>query len=253
MQNPVNSAQYVEPGTKLHSFIGWTVLAIFGPLFILATLLMTWGLALIAWIIAGALYSSNIRKARARLRGSAVRVDAGQFPEIYEATRSLAERLGLRECPDIYVVEDNQQNAFAFKQGSRQCVVLVDDVVFGLMATGNVRALHFIIAHELAHHALGHTGYLRSLITKSYTPLSRLDELSCDAVAHALVGDAEAARDALTLLLIGPQLFQRIDRRALEFQAQEVLADKFTKKSEARLSHPLLLRRYARLQQMRTA
>ena len=82
------------------------------------------------------------------------------------------------------------------------------------------------------------------MITKSYATLSRLDEFSCDAVAHALVGDAAAAQDALTLLLIGPQLFAKVNRVALEQQAGEVAADKNSKKSERKLSHPLLLRRY---------
>jgi len=225
------------------------LLLILGPIIILFTSLASYGVALIAWIVAGVLYSSRIRKAQARLRGSAVRVDAKQFPEIYEAARSMAERLGISECPYVYVLEDNQQNAFAFKHGSKRCVVLIDDIVYGALTTGNAKALHFIIAHELAHHALGHTDFLRSMISSKYLPLSRLDEFSCDAVAHALIGDTAAARDALALLLIGPQLFQCIDKQALDQQAREVMADRYSKKAEARLSHPLLLRRYARIQE----
>jgi Zn-dependent protease with chaperone function len=253
MEMRIDPKQYVAKGTGFHSFVGWTLLLILGPIIILFTILATYGVALIAWIIAAVLYSSRTRTARARLRGSAVRVDGAQFPEIHEAARGMAERLGLAECPDVYVVEDNQQNAFALKHGSKRCVVLIDDIVYGALATGNAKALHFILAHELGHHALGHTHLLRSMISSKYLPLSRLDEFSCDAVAHALVGDTTAARDALTLLLIGPQLFQRINKQALDQQAHDVVADRFSKKSEARLSHPLLLRRYARLQEARTA
>lgn len=249
MNSQIDSKKYVAEGTGFHSFVGWTLLVILGPIIILFTILVTYGVALIVWIVAGLQYSSRNRKARAQLRGSAVRVDAGQFPEIYEATRGMAERLGLAECPDIYVLEDNQQNAFALKHGSKRCVVLIDDIVYGALATGKAKALHFIIAHELAHHALGHTHLLRSIISSKYLTLSRLDEFTCDAVAHALIGDTAAARDALALLLIGPQLFQRIDKQALDQQAREVVADRYSKKSEARLSHPLLLRRYARLQE----
>ncbi len=71
--------------------------------------------------------------------------------------------------PELFIVEDNQQNAFAIKHGSKSYVVLIDDTVFGAMATGNAGALHFIIAHELAHHALGHKGALSSPITDYYS------------------------------------------------------------------------------------
>ncbi len=253
MNPQIDLKKCISKGTSFHSFVGWALLAILGPIIFLVTILATYGVALVVWIVAGVLYSSRNRKARAQLRGSAVRVDAGQFPEIYEATRGMAQRLGLAECPDIYVLEDNRQNAFALKHGSKRCVVLIDDLVYGALATGNAKALHFIIGHELAHHALGHTHFFRSMISSNYLPLSRLDEFSCDAVAHALVGDTDAARDALALLLIGPQLFQRIDKASLDRQAREVAADRYSKKSEVKLSHPLLLRRYARLQEASVA
>ncbi|MBM3409398.1 MAG: M48 family metallopeptidase [Gammaproteobacteria bacterium] len=252
MQTHIDPKQHVATGTGFHVFVGWSLFLILFPIIILLTIVGTYGLALIAWIIAGVLYSSRTRKARARLRGSAVLVNGAQFPWIHEAARGLAKRLGLAECPDIYVIEDNQQNAFALKHGSKRCVVLTDDIVYGALASGNTRALNFILAHELAHHALGHTHLLRRFISSKYLPLSRLDEFSCDAVAHALIGDTAAARDALILLLVGPQLFQRIDKEALDQQAHSVLADRHSKKSEAGLSHPLLLRRYAQLQETRT-
>lgn len=250
MQTQIDPKLHVAEGTSFHSFVGWTLLIALGPLFILLTILGTYGIALIAWIVAAIRYASRVRRATARLRGSAVRVDHTQFSEIHRSAREMSQQLGLPECPDVYVMEDNQQNAFALKYGSKRCVILIDDVVHGALATGNNKVIDFIVAHELAHHALGHTNFLRSLISGRYHPLSRLDELSCDAVANALVGDPTAARDALTLLLVGPQLFQRVDKGALDNQAREVAADPYSKKSEAGLTHPLLLRRYARLQSM---
>ena len=185
-----------------------------------------------------------------KLRGSALQVDEYQFPEIHRSALAMSERLGLSECPEIYIVEDNHQNAFAVKKGSKSYIVLIDDIVYGAMATGNSGALDFILGHELAHHALGHTSFFRAMIRSKYTPLCRLDELSCDGVAHALVGDKTAARDALALLLVGPQLFKSVNKEALDRQAREVIEDKYTKKVERNLSHPLLLRRYARLQEL---
>jgi Zn-dependent protease with chaperone function len=250
MSASVDAKQYVAPGTGLHSFIGWSLLIIFGPILFIFLTVITYGIFLIALIIAGLTYFSRVRHMKAKLRGSALQVDEYQFPEIYNSARAMSERLGLSECPEIYIVEDNHQNAFALKKGSKRYIVLVDDIVFGAMATENANALAFVLGHELAHHALGHTSFFRSMIRSKYTPLSRLDELSCDSVAHALVGDKTAARDALALLLVGPQLFKSVNKDALDRQAREVIEDKYTKKVERHLSHPLLLRRYARLQEL---
>ena len=250
MSASVDAKQYVAPGTGFHTFVGWSLLLIFGPILFIALTAVTYGIFLIGLIIAGLTYFTRVKHMKAKLRGSALQVDESQFPEIHRSALAMSERLGLSECPEIYIVEDNHQNAFAVKKGSKRYIVLVDDIVFGAMATGNANALDFILGHELAHHALGHTSFFRSMIRSKYLPLSRLDELSCDGVAHALVGDKTAARDALALLLVGPQLFKSVNKEALDRQAREVIEDKYTKKVERKLSHPLLLHRYARLQEL---
>lgn len=243
----IDARQYVAPGTSTHTFIGYTVFLIGAALIIIATVAVTMGAALIGWAIAGLFYFSRLQKARAALRGSALQVNQTQFPAIHEMTCELGVRLGLSEPPEIFVLEDNQQNAFALKYGAKRYVVLIDDIVHGALSTGNAKVLTFIVGHELAHHALGHTGWMRALVSASYKPLSRLDEFSCDAVAHALTGDPAAAKDALALLLVGPHLFRSIDRATLDQQAIQVAADKYSVKAERALTHPLLLRRYARV------
>jgi hypothetical protein len=243
MMQSIQPKNYVAPGTGLHTTIAWILF----PFVILVTILITYGMALIAWLIAAAMYHIHMRKARALMRGSALLLGPQQFPEIHAIVHACSQAMGLPKVPEVYLLEDNQQNAFAVKYGGRQCVVLVDDIVFGAEATGNRQALAFIIAHELAHHALGHTGLIRGFLRDYYKPLGRLDELSCDAVAHAVINDPTATRDGLTLLLVGPQLFARVNQPALAGQAVQVDGDKFSKKAERSLSHPLLLRRYARL------
>lgn len=240
----ITPKNHVAPGTKQKEIVGWVLLLTVGPILLLATVALTYGLALIGWIIGGFFYFSRIKQAQARLKGSAVEVSATQFPEIHAIVEDYSRRLGLAEVPTTYIIEDNQLNAAALKHGAKNYVMLIDDTVFGSIATGNNKVLSFIIAHELAHHALGHTKTFRRMIASNYTALSRLDEFSCDAVAHALVGDVDTAHDALALLLIGPQLFGKINRAALDGQAKEVAGDKNAKKSERTLSHPLLLRRY---------
>lgn len=252
MDSQFTPKRYVTPGTGFHTLIGWSAFLIVAPTVILVTALTTMGLALIPWVVAGLFYWHRVRKARARLKGSALRVGPNQLPEIHAVAHELSVTLGIHE-PDVYIVESYEQNAFAIKHGGKHCVVLVDDVVHGALATGNAQVLAFIIAHELAHHALGHTGLIRRIIAARYSPLSRLDEFSCDAVAHALVQEETAVRDAMTLLLVGPQLFTRVNKVALDKQAREVFGDPVSRRSESGLSHPLLLRRYARLVQAPSA
>ena len=246
MIREIDPKRYLAPGTSLHTFIGWLVFLFSVPILFVLSLLSTWGLALIAWIIALVFFWLRQARAQARLKGSAILVGPDQFPEIHAAASRISKLLQIHE-PNLYILESNDQNAFAITHGSKHNVVLVDDIVHGALATGNSRVLEFIIAHELAHHALGHTGLIRSRISTLYRPLSRLDEFSCDAVAHAIVQDGTAVRDAMTLLLVGPQLFARVNKVALDQQARQVVADKHSQKSESGLSHPLLLRRYARL------
>jgi len=209
--------------------------------------LVTYGVGLIIGLVALIMWKANERRNEALLRGSALTVSEKQFPEVHKIAVEQAERLGLASMPEVFILETNEQNAAALKYGQKHFVVLFDETVFGALATGNPEALAFIIAHELAHHALGHTGLLRGQARRHWKPLSRLDEYSCDAVANTLCGNLAAGRDALILLLIGPQLFKKVNRAALDEQAREVIANKYTMQAEKKLTHPLLLSRYAKL------
>ena len=240
MAGKVDPKQYVAKGTGFHTLIGW-ILLLLGGLFLIA---ISWGIALIAWLVLLLIQHFMTKRSVAALRGSALRVDHEQMNWLYQATEEMADRLDMDHCPDVYISESNVQNAAAFKQGSKKTILLTDDIVYGMQSRGNEKALLFIVAHELAHHALGHTGYFRSNISTIYKPLSRLDEFSCDAVADALVEDLEASKDAITVLLVGPQLFDRVNKDALERQARSVGTDRYAKKAEKYMTHPLLLRRY---------
>lgn len=247
MSEPVNARDHVASGTAFHATIAYLVYLVVMPLLCLVIIVATYGIALIGGLIALILHRSNQRKAEALLRGSSLCVSEHQFPEIHQIAKEQAARLGLAHLPEVFILEASEQNAAALKFGKKHFVLLFDDIVFGSFATGNKDALAFIIGHELGHHALGHTGAIRGQIRQFWKPLSRLDEYSCDAVGHALCPSVQAARDALILLLIGPQLFKKVNRAALDEQAAEVKANKYSKKSESKLTHPLLLNRYARL------
>jgi Zn-dependent protease with chaperone function len=218
---PVHAKSHVAAGTGL-----WKTLAIFlAVVGGLITVASTLGVALL--LIPLGLFVDWLQRARvlALLRGSNLEVGPRQLPQIYECARVYSERLGLAKVPDIYVAESNVLNAVAFRIGARRSIVLADDGVWGAL------------------HALGHTSAFHAYVRNIMRPLSRLDELSADAVALQLVGNRQVAYDALTLLTVGPQLMQFINRQELMSQAMRVEEDKQTLKAERHLTHPLLLRR----------
>ena len=253
VSQPARPNTYVDPrhhvadGTSLHAGFGWLIFWVGGFFVFLISVLVTWGIALIFWILSPLLYARAQRRARALIHGSAVMVGPEQFPEVYEAMNRLAKRLQIPQVPDAYIMESSEINAVALKTGSRTAVVLTDEMVEGANSTGDPLVLEFIIGHELAHHALGHTGLFRSMVSSKWRPLSRLDEFTCDSVADALVNDKQSAATALALLAIGPQLLPKVNLKALLSQSQAVVADKESRKTEKTLTHPLLLRRFGRI------
>ncbi|MBS2039579.1 M48 family metalloprotease [bacterium] len=247
MNQRVYASRYVARYTGLHLGLAWLVVVLtFGPM-----VLFTLGFALLFPIIVWALAVWRNRHFETYLRGSGLRVHEQQFPEIYRSVQRQSQQLGLSRCPEVYILEHNQQNALALKNWSKRYVILFDDIVFGALATGNDKVLDFIIGHELAHHALGHTNTIRAMLRGIHRTLGRLDELSCDSVSHALNQDSQAARDALCLLLVGPQLYSKVNRRVLDQEAEQLYRSSAPSAAEKELmlTHPLLLHRYARIQQ----
>lgn len=241
----VNATSHVASGTNLYLMVGYVVVlggALFATLASMGGFLILLGIgAFTAWLQA--------RRVRAMIRGSGVAVSEAQLPELQSLVEKFSARLGIKEVPELYIVEDSVQNGFAVKLGKRNLVLLTDDVVWGTLQSRDPRALGFVIAHELAHIALGHTGGVRSIIRNMFPPLSRADELSADNVAAALVDDAKVAVHGLALLTVGPQLMGYINDEALLAQAREVAANKLSKKAEQTMKHPLLLRRIANVAQ----
>jgi Zn-dependent protease with chaperone function len=238
---PVDAAAHVHPGTSWRVMLGWVALLI-GAVVIAAS---TMGVGLVALILGPIVAYFQAKKARMLIRGSGVHVAPDQLAFLHRMTTEFARRLGMREAPEVYVVESEMANGFAVRLGKKNVVLLTDDVVWGALQSKDPRALGFVVGHELAHVALGHTGTIRGMLRTMFRPLSRCDEHSCDAVAAALVGDKTVAVHGLTVLTVGPQLLRWLNEDALLRQAREVAADKLSLKAEKGLTHPLLLRRIA--------
>lgn len=240
---PIHARDYVTPWTGFHVGVGWIAL-FFAGLFFIA---VTYGIGLIFILLYPLVAWSNRKKQEALMAGTAVQVGPDQFPEIHESVHRLSRQLQLAKPPSVFVYESNEQNAAAAKLRGKNMVLLTDDMVWGAETTGDPKVLEFVIAHELAHHRLGHTKFFRSKIASAYKKLSRMDEFSCDAVAAAAVADMNSSAKAITMLAVGPQLLPKVNLKALITQAQFVVDNKQSRKAESSMTHPMIVRRFARV------
>jgi len=161
-------------------------------------------IAFILWILSGV--------ARAQLLGNAVRIGPRQHPRIHAEVVALSAELGIQP-PQVFVMSGaGLLNAFALKFLGRggSHVLLMSELVDLFLQRERPEELRSVIAHELAHHALGHVDpnlvLLRlpsQMIPFLHQAYSRARELSCDRVALALVGKAEPVRTALLSLATG--------------------------------------------------
>lgn len=241
----VNAAEHVSARTGLYTAIGYIAFA----LTVLVAIAPSMGAVLLLLPIGMLIQHFQAKRVRALIRGSGVQVSPQQLPQLYAVIEQFSQRLGLKEVPEVYIVEESMQNGFAVKLGKRDIVLLTDDVVWGALQSRDPHALGFVVGHELGHIALGHTGAIRGMLRTAFKPLSRADEFTCDNVASALVGNPDIAVHGVTLLTVGPQLLGYINDEALLAQAQQVCSDKLSKKAERKLTHPLLLRRIGNLKQ----
>lgn len=239
----VNAADCKAPGTGLHVVVAG-VIAFFS---IAAIALSTMGIGLLGLIVLPIIDFFLRKRVMAAIRASHLEVGPNQLPQLYACVKDYAHRLGMKEVPHVFIVESHALNAAAMRLGARHIVHLNDDIVWGALKAGDPQALSFVVAHELAHHALGHSGGFRSYLRTVWRKLSRLDELSCDAVALQLVGTHEAAYSGLMMLMVGPQLMPFVDREQLLGQAASASADKATEKAARTSTHPFLAQRIQHL------
>ncbi|MCV7194929.1 M48 family metallopeptidase [Mycobacterium angelicum] len=97
-------------------------------------------------------------------RTNGVKMSPTQFPDGYWLVVEAAQRFGLSEVPDAYVVLGNGLiNAFASGHGFRRYVVVYSDLFEIGGQARDPEALAFVIGHEVGHIAAGHASYWRQL------------------------------------------------------------------------------------------
>ena len=181
------------------------------------------------------------------IRKNGVRLSEYQFPEFYAKATRLANEMGMDKVPNIYVVQSGGLlNAFATKFGFKNMVVLYSDI-FALIEEGAEDEVLFILAHEFAHVKRRHIGYSWLLMPGLSIPFlssaySRACEFTCDRYGAAYTKSYEGAKNALTILAVGPQLYQKVNKEAFVQQINEENGA-FSWIDEITSTHPNLPRR----------
>lgn len=222
----------------LFSSLVWLamVVSIVGIFYGLAGLLFT--------LIAHALFLAHVRC-------NAVRVSPQQFPDLYERCRQAAERLGLPETPEVYLMQaGGALNAFATKLLARKFVVIFSDLADQCQ---DPRQLDFVVGHEIGHLAAGHLRWNAFLWPYMLLPwlgaaYLRAREYSADAYGYAVVGEAEAAMRGLMVLAAGGKHGAQADLVAFIEQCREA-GQFWPSVLELVSSHPFLCKRVAALQE----
>jgi Zn-dependent protease with chaperone function len=157
--------------------------------------------ALLALTIVGAIYALFIGLVLflahlgfvAHLRGSAVRLGPAQFPELHARVEAQAQRLGLKQMPEAYLMQaGGALNALATRFLRSHMIVLFSDL---LDACGdNDSARDMIIGHELGHIRAGHLRWQWFLAPGLFLPFlgsaySQAREYTCDRYGMALSRD----------------------------------------------------------------
>ena len=188
----------------------------------------------------------------AHVRGNGVRVSERQLPEVHASVKAAAERLGLDQAPEVYVIQGGGAlNAFATKLFSRRFVILLSDL---LEQCQDPRQLDFVVGHEVGHLAAGHLRWSTFLLPFHLVPwlgaaYSRAREYTCDRCGLAVAGDLEQSARALVVLAAGGHVATRADLGAFTAQLRET-GGFWMAALELSGSHPYLCKRVAALEQV---
>lgn len=179
------------------------------------------------------------------IRCNGVKVTAKQFPELYEKTVRMSQMLGLKQVPDVYVVQaGGVLNALTTKFLSRNFVIMFSDVLEIGYKEGD-KVVEFILGHELVHIYRKHVQHRMFLLPGMFTPFlgkaySRACEYTCDKISAHL--QPAGAVQGLLVLAAGKELYKKVN--PLEFVAQAQNESGFwTWLAEIFSTHPSLFNR----------
>ena len=243
--------QYRHPKENLYFLIA----AITGGIIWIAIVLAIISLPLLILYVVffGLAFAFMLFTLKAYFFGNALNVNDSQCSEIYNQVKVIGGKLGVGvgKLPYVFVVNGNGMfNAFALRFVGRGYVVLMSSLVDHYLREGRDKELHFIIAHELAHHAAGHTALWKVLLTgiASWVPFlgkayGRACEYTCDRAGVLVLNDRMACERSLLSLVHGSEALQGKVNTDLFLAQEQHVPSFFGFLLEICSTHPRLTRR----------
>ena len=196
------------------------------------------------------LFFTRLYKA-AQQRAFAAKVGPEQFPEIWAVYTELLAAIDLPHPPALYVANGNGvTNAFAFSCTVRRKYIVLHAEIATLMAV-DPDMVRFVLAHELAHHKLGHVSLVRLMVgvvmNLLFLPgkaLTRAQEYSADRLALAL---CPGTADKLLFLTVGPWMAHRLNPEAFAEQSLEEDKSLMVRILNIASDHAVMTKRYKAL------
>lgn len=192
----------------------------------------------------------------AQAKSNAIRVGPAQMPKIWAVYEDLGRRLEMPRLPRLYVTNGNGVvNAYALSCNKRNnYIVLHAEVALAIDTRPEI--VEFVLAHEMAHHKLGHVALWRiaiGLIPNILVPLgistSRAQEYSADRVALKVCGHHV---QAMKLLAIGPWMVDQVNPDAWDTQCETDRRELYVRAANVMSGHAVMSKRYKALRDIET-
>lgn len=227
--------------------------------FVLLVLLhVTFGLILLG--VGGAI--AMVKLKQSQLLGQGIQVSETQLSEVNAAVECAARRLRM-EKPDVYVIQNQEINAYAMGVFGKKTVVLHSKTIESM----DQDELTYILGHEFSHILCGHTQWIALTSSSQFVriPLvsmvlhfiflvwSRKAEYTCDRGGLIASADLNASTTALIKLSVGEHLFKQLNIKALLSQKEALEGDIFSRLSEKMSTHPYILKRIFALSTFRAS
>lgn len=98
-------------------------------------------------------------------KADGIRVGQKQIPEIWNIYTNLAEKMGMKTLPKLYVVSgEGEVNAFALSCNTNVKYIVLHSEIAMLFKT-HPEIVEFVLGHELGHHKLRYTSLWRSMVS----------------------------------------------------------------------------------------
>ena len=244
--NPIQMTEIVYSKEKSL----FTLLAIISGIAWAALIIGTLGMALLYVLMFFIIYLFSHSAFISYLKGTAVEINAEQFPELHKQYLACCDRLEMKEPPRAYLLAaDGMLNALATRFLGRNYIVLFSSIVDALESDKD--ALNFYIGHELGHIRRNHIGKAPFLVFATWLPLvgaaySRACEYTCDLHGLRCCNSLRSATNAVAVLAAGVEQWKRMNVDQYIRQARES-SGFWMSLHELNGSYPWLTKRMARV------